>query len=122
MFSMWKTITWIALSGMLAITAAQAQDRPPGSAPATSDQSATDRPRWQIEDTTCEQLLAAPEDDRASAALFYYGYLAGRANITSLDAQQIEVNIAKVIDYCVQNPNTTVPRAFIQALGLQSRQ
>jgi hypothetical protein len=29
----------------------------------------------------CSQLLAADEDDRAAASVFYYGYLAARSGI-----------------------------------------
>jgi hypothetical protein len=65
----------------------------------------------------CSDLLGADNDDRAAAAMFYYGYLAAKAGIQVIDVSQIEGNIQKVMSQCAAAPNITVPQAFRQALG-----
>jgi HdeA/HdeB family len=73
--------------------------------------------RWDVDRVRCSDLLGASDDDRASAAMFYYGYLAAKAGIRVIDVNQIDGNIRKVMDQCAAAPNMTVPQAFRQALG-----
>jgi hypothetical protein len=73
--------------------------------------------RWDVERVRCSDLLGAADDDRAAAALFYYGYLAAKAGIHVIDVSQIDGNVRKVMDRCAAAPNITVPQAFRQALG-----
>jgi hypothetical protein len=73
--------------------------------------------RWDVDRVRCSDLLGATDDDRAAAAMFYYGYLAARAGIHVIDVSQIDGNIKKVMDRCAAAPNITVPQAFRQALG-----
>jgi hypothetical protein len=56
------------------------------------------------------------DDDRASAAMFYYGYLARDANLTAIDTDKIEGNLKKVVAQCTTVPTSTVPDAFREAL------
>lgn len=72
--------------------------------------------RWDVDRVRCADLLRASDDDRASAAMFYYGYLAAKAGIHVIDVSRISGNITKVIDLCKARPNLTVPGAFRQAL------
>ena len=72
--------------------------------------------RWDVERVRCSDLLGAADDDRAAAAMFYYGYLAAKAGIHIIDVSQIDGNIKKVMDRCAAAPNITVPQAFRQAL------
>lgn len=72
--------------------------------------------RWDVERVRCSDLLGAADDDRAAAAMFYYGYLAAKAGIRVIDVSQIDGNIKKVMDRCAAAPNITVPQAFRQAL------
>jgi len=85
-------------------------------APATSEAQVAPG-RWDVERVRCSDLLGAADDDRAAAAMFYYGYLAARAGIHVIDVNQIEGNVHKVMDQCSATPNITVPQAFRQALG-----
>ena len=73
--------------------------------------------RWDVERVRCSDLLGAADDDRAAAAMFYYGYLAAKAGIHVIDVSQIDGNIKKVMERCAVAPNETVPQAFRQALG-----
>jgi HdeA/HdeB family protein len=73
--------------------------------------------RWDVERVRCSDLLGAADDDRAAAAMFYYGYLAAKAGIHVIDVSQIDGNVKKVMDRCAAAPNIAVPQAFRQALG-----
>jgi hypothetical protein len=73
--------------------------------------------RWDVERVRCSDLLGAADDDRAAAAMFYYGYLAAKAGIHVIDVSRIDGNVKKVMDRCTAAPNITVPQAFRQALG-----
>jgi len=72
--------------------------------------------KWDVERVRCSDLLAASDDDRASAAMFYFGYLAAKDNIHIIDVSKIEDNISKVMKQCSATPSVTVPQAFRQAL------
>ena len=73
--------------------------------------------RWDVDRVRCSDLLGAADDDRAAAAMFYYGYLAAKAGIRVIDVSQIDDNVRKVMDRCAAEPNITVPQAFRQAFG-----
>src|SRR6202045_237869 len=105
-------------------SAAQQQSAPP-TAPAAPSEASPPRvrsdaqvapKRWDVERARCSDLLGATDDDRAAAAMFYYGYLAAKAGIHVIDVSQIDGNIKKVMDRCAAAPNITVPQAFRQAL------
>jgi len=84
--------------------------------PAPSDAQIAPR-KWNVERVRCSDLLAAADDDRASAVMFYYGYLAAKANIHIIDVSKIADNISKVMKQCSSTPAATVPQAFREALG-----
>jgi len=91
---------------------------PPEVAPPRETSEAQIAPgRWDVERVRCSDLLGAADDDRAAAAMFYYGYLAAKAGIHVIDVSQIDGNVKKVMDRCAAAPNITVPQAFRQALG-----
>jgi hypothetical protein len=94
---------------------------PPAASPppaaATAPSSAQIAPgQWDVERVRCSDLLAASDDDRASAAMFYYGYLAAKAGIRVIDVSRIDGNIGKVMRQCRATPDMTVPQAFRAAL------
>ena len=72
--------------------------------------------KWDVERVRCSDLLHASDDDRASAVMFYYGYLAAKTNIRVIDVSKIEGNIDKVMKQCEAAPTMTVPTAFRYAL------
>ena len=72
--------------------------------------------KWDVERVRCSDLLAASDEDRASAAMFYFGYLAAKANIHVIDVSKIEDNIGKAMKQCAAAPTMTVPQAFRKAL------
>ena len=112
--------------GLATIAPVAQQVAPPeaGGSSAPSSQTAAAPPAgqvaprvWNVERVQCSTLLGAADDDRASAAMFYYGYLAARAGIRVIDADKISDNIAKVMKQCEAAPTMTVPRAFRTALA-----
>ncbi len=95
---------------------------PPAQAAAAPPSDARVAPRqWDVDRVRCSDLLAASDDDRASAAMFYYGYLAAKAGIRVIDVGRISDNIAKVMQKCKATPGLTVPQAFRQALRPATR-
>ena len=96
---------------------------PPEAAPPTPSRVTSDAQvapkRWDVDRVRCSDLLGAADDDRAAAAMFYYGYLAAKAGIRVIDVNKIDGNVKKVMDRCAAAPNETVPQAFRQALSRQ---
>ena len=88
---------------------------PAAQQPAPPDAKGTST-KWNVERVRCSDLLAASDDDRASAAMFYFGYLAAKENIHTIDISKIEDNISKAMKQCTETPSMTVPQAFRQAL------
>ena len=87
----------------------------PAASPAADAQVAPGK--WDVERVRCSDLLGASDDDRESAAMFYYGYLAAKANIQVIDVGKISDNLGKVMEQCSATPGATVPQAFRQALA-----
>jgi hypothetical protein len=87
----------------------------PVPAPAPSDAQIAPG-RWNVERVRCFDLLGASDEDRAAAAMFYYGYLAAKAGIHIIDVSQIDGDVSKVMSQCAASPGLTVPQAFRQAL------
>src|SRR5256885_15916351 len=112
---------------MAAATPPTATQRPPPpAAPAAPPETSSPRvtsdaqvapKRWDVDRVRCSDLLGAADDDRAAAAMFYYGYLAAKAGIRVIDVSQIDGNIKKVMERCGAAPNETVPQSFRPALG-----
>jgi hypothetical protein len=97
--------------------AAPAPEAAPPTPPRVTSEAQIAPKRWEVERVRCSDLLGASDDDRAAAAMFYYGYLAAKAGIHVIDVSKIDGNVRKVMDRCAAAPNETVPQAFRQALG-----
>jgi pyruvate/2-oxoglutarate dehydrogenase complex dihydrolipoamide acyltransferase (E2) component len=94
----------------------QPETAPPAT-PRTTSEAQIAPGRWDVDRVRCSDLLGAADDDRAAAAMFYYGYLAAKAGIHVIDVSKIDGNVRKVMDRCAAAPNITVPQAFRQALA-----
>jgi hypothetical protein len=75
--------------------------------------------KWDVDRVRCSDLLRAEDDDRAAAAMFYFGYLAAKTDIHVVDVSRISDNTAKVMQLCKAEPELMVPQAFRQALRPQ---
>lgn len=69
-----------------------------------------------VTQVSCSDLALATEENRAFALMFYYGYLAGRSNVTVIDNSLVADHLLQVRDYCLSNPESTVVDAFVAAL------
>ncbi len=118
-------ILLIAALTVAATVAFAQQPSPPSSAAGPAAAAPSDAHvaphKWDVIRVRCSDLLGAADDDRASAAMFYYGYLAASAHIRVIDVAKIPDNIAKVMKQCSAKPSLTVPQAFHQALASQKQ-
>jgi hypothetical protein len=101
-------------------TGAQQAEAPPSQTtapPASGPSDALVAPsKWEVARVRCSDLLNASDDDRASAMMFYYGYLAAAAGIRVIDVEKISEKIEKVMKRCEAQSSLTVPDAFRETL------
>ena len=102
-----------------AATSACAAQRTPAPAPAA--QAAAPEPArpsrlWNVDREICAELLAAPHEDRAAAAMFYYGYVSARAGVRVIDGNQIEARVRSAVAACEANPTAPIAQTFQRAL------
>jgi len=116
-------VLWLAACAPQAPQQTQTSAAPPSATPPAvptpppSPSEAQIAPgRWDVDRVRCSDLLGAADDDRAAAAMFYYGYLAAKAGIHVVDVGKIDENVGKVMQQCAATPNSTVTQAFRQAL------
>ena len=95
-------VAFVALSLTAAAVGAAAQEN--------SDEAA------DFTQTTCAQLAAESEEDRAFSLIFYYGYMAGRSDATTIDSNAVNGHLNAVREYCIANPDSLVVDAFVAAL------
>ena len=114
-----KTAALLAIVGLALSACAGADSVAPPAAPMVAPVAqATPAPlpgvgrEWEVRRVTCGQLLAAPEPERRSATMFYYGYLAGRARIDTIDTAQMDGDIRRAMDQCARGPAIPVAEAF----------
>jgi hypothetical protein len=88
---------------------------PPAQATAPAEAARPSR-LWNVERETCAELLAAPHEDRAAAAMFYYGYVAARAGVRVIDGAQIETRVRSAVVACEATPTAPIAQAFQRAL------
>lgn len=82
------------------VAAAPPPETPPAPPPRVTSEAQVAPGRWDVERVRCSDLLGADDDDRAAAAMFYFGYLAAKAGIHVVDVSQIDGNVRKVMDRC----------------------
>jgi hypothetical protein len=108
---------------LLGLAACAPQAQPPASSAGGALQAAAASAptaggeRWDVTRVRCMQLLGAADDDRAAATMFYYGYLAARAGLDSIDVGKIDSNIHRVMEQCGRTPDATIIQAFDIAFG-----
>jgi HdeA/HdeB family protein len=85
-------------------------------APKSTSAAQTEPGKWDVARVQCADLLNAADDDRASAAMFYYGYLTAKYGIRVIDVTKISDNIKKVMEQCEKTPKMHVTQAFSVAI------
>ena len=114
------SVLWLASCAPQAEQPVQTAASPPPAAaaePSAPSEAQIAPGLWEVEQVRCSDLLGAADDDRAAAAMFYYGYLAAKAGMHVIDVGKIDENVGKVMKQCAATPNITVPQAFREALG-----
>jgi len=111
---MTSTLTAAALAAFLVAACAV---QPAAAASASPSDAQVAPGKWDVTRVRCADLLNAADDDRATAAMFYYGYLAAKYGIKVIDVTKISDNLHKVIQQCETAPKMTVPEAFHAALA-----
>lgn len=111
----WKTL--LSTITIVTITSVAAPATEPEQPSGTSESGHT----VNILDYRCGQMLRLSADDRASAVMFYYGYLAASVGLTTLDVSKIEDNVRRVMDRCEKTPDITVADSFKQEVRQGAR-
>jgi hypothetical protein len=81
-----------------------------GAAPAASS---TTQPadRIDIAKVTCSDLIKAAPLDRAATVMFYWGYAAAKAGVTSFKTGILETATQHLMTVCTKNPSETMMNA-----------
>jgi len=95
---------------------------PPAPAPAASGDDVMSRHHVvTIRAVNCQALLTLPEDDRASASMFYIGYTANRRRQARIDVAEVAGLEAAALGYCAEYPNWPAATAFNRAFADNGR-
>jgi hypothetical protein len=121
-------VSVVLLSGMLFACAppAPAPSPPPpppapAPAPAAADDVISQHHIVTIRAVNCQALLSLPEDDRASASMFYIGYTANRRKQAKIDVAEVAGLEAAALGYCTEYPNWPAATAFNRAFADNGR-
>jgi hypothetical protein len=86
----------LALTGVLGATS-------PTTAPAS---------RIDIGKVTCSDLIKAEPLDRAAVVMFYWGYAAAKAGVSSFQTNILETATQHVMSICTKKPSETMVEAM----------
>jgi hypothetical protein len=113
----WTTTCAMALS--ISLSAAQTPSASgdsnaatPPPAAATSSDPIAPAGHWNVAQAGCRAILSEPDDDRAAIGMFYYGYLAAKLNLNTIDTSRIEGDLRHVFETCRDHPEMTIVAAF----------
>lgn len=80
-----------------------------GAAPPVSAQPAA---RIDIAKVTCSDLLKSSPLDRAAVVMFYWGYAAAKAGVSSFKTGVLQTATAHVMSLCAKHPSETMMEAM----------
>lgn len=80
-----------------------------GAAPAPMSQPAA---RIDITKVTCTDLIKASPLDRAATVMFYWGYAAAKAGVSSFKTGVLETATQHLMGVCTKNPSETLMNAM----------
>jgi hypothetical protein len=72
-----------------------------------------------ITKVTCSDLVGANALDRAATVMFYWGYAAAKANVTTFKTSLLRSSTEKLMTYCKTNQSHTIFGAM-RALGVKA--
>lgn len=103
---MFKKFSWLILLGAIATGGfainAQAQS--------ASEESGT----VNLQAMTCRELLKSEGDNRANLLIFMHGFINGKQGITTVDASALASATDKIIDSCIDSPDSNLLAVFEQ--------
>jgi hypothetical protein len=68
--------------------------------------------QYQIDKTTCRELLQMSGDSRDFSMIFMHGFMSGKKNELLFDAPTLTAATDVAVDYCINNPDNTLLSAF----------
>ena len=71
--------------------------------------------QYQIDKTTCRELLQMSGDSRDFSVIFMQGFMSGKKNELLFDAPTLTAATDVAIDHCIDNPDSTLLSAFEKA-------
>jgi hypothetical protein len=77
-----------------------------GAAPATAAPQAPST--IDIAKVTCSDLIKANELDRAAVVMFYWGYAAAKAGVSTLKTGVLQAATQHLMSACAKNPSETM--------------
>ncbi|MGC2405609.1 MAG: HdeA/HdeB family chaperone [Candidatus Cybelea sp.] len=81
-----------------------------GASPAPS--APTPAPRIDITKVTCGDLIKSSPLDRSAVVMFYWGYAAEKAGVSSFRTGILETATRHLMNICLKNPSETIVRAM----------
>jgi len=102
----------LVLAALATLFVATYAMQPAAAAPASPSDAQVAPGKWDVMRVRCSDILNADDDDRATAVMFYYGFVAAKHGIKVIDVTKISDNVRKVMKQCEAKPTMTVPEAF----------
>ncbi len=71
----------------------------------------------QMEEFTCRDILVRSGFERDFTIAYMHGFMSGKLNETTFDANKLTLATDAVLDYCISNPGEALMTAFEEARG-----
>jgi len=88
----------------------------PAAPPAPPPEPAVSMAPIAIRSLSCTELMAASDDDRAAASMFFIGYQAARRQVHNLSIPEIEAIERQAVSICAENEAMPAVSAFRTAV------
>ena len=69
----------------------------------------------QMEEFTCRDMLVRSGFERDFTVAYMHGFMSGKLNETTFDANKLTLATDAVLDYCISNPDAALMMAFEEA-------
>jgi hypothetical protein len=92
----------------------------PAAVPAPEAVAASTAP-IDVRSFSCASLLAASDDDRGYASMFFLGYRAALAHTRTIEIAKIEAIEETALTTCAASPTMPAGQAFAQALAANTK-
>jgi len=69
----------------------------------------------QMEEFTCRDMLVRSGFERDFTIAYMHGFMSGKLNETTFDANKLTFATDAVLDFCISNPDASIIAAFEKA-------